>query len=92
MKKFLALCIIAAMLTGLFSSCSNPPGSKLSSDTLPQPGDQPATEDTNAKPDPVDLSGLTEEELGKIDSRVLENIKRIDKSTEISVVIALKNL
>lgn len=90
MKKFISLCIIAAMLTVLFSSCANPPGSKPSSDTLPQPGDQPETEKVVAEPEPVDLSGLTEEELGKIENNLIEKLKTTAFNDTVKIDVRLR--
>lgn len=89
MKKIISICLTAAMMLAALSACANPPGE--GSTTVKNP---PAAASQSGKvteaPQPVDLSVLSEDELGKIDENILNDMKKGNKNTEIRVIITLE--
>ncbi len=90
MKKLrlISMCLALILMLSGFSACANPPATSSPS-AIPDPGDQIAEEEEIGKPDPVDLSVLSEEELGKIKPGLLDTLKNSDKDDSVSIMLNL---
>lgn len=90
MKKVnvLSMCLVLAVTAALFSSCANPSGKSDPDNTVPQPADS-IKEETVAPAEPLDLSKLSEEELGKIEAGLLESFESAATSETLAVNIRL---
>ncbi len=89
MKKLrlISICLALILMLSGFSACANLPATSSPS-AIPDPVDQIAEEEEKGKPDPVDLSVLSEEELDRITEELLSILKTADKADKILVRIA----
>ncbi len=89
MKKIISLCLTATMLFLLFSSCANPPGEGNTTSKILQPAGTPSTEKIVQNTEPVDLSVLSKDDLGKITKDVRNILVSTDKSSKHNFFVTI---
>ena len=88
MKKIISICLTAVMMLAALSACANPPGEGSTTVKKPPAAASQSGKVTEAS-QPVDLSVLTEDEMGKIDAGLLEKLKAANKNDIFSVTLFL---